>query len=70
MIDDELLLVDWKSKHQLTAFEPEEESSAAQKKIKAHLIESLATDLEDELSSLEKRILERKKATPVEDKQV
>ena len=62
VIDDEAFLADWKSKHQLSAFEPEEESSAAQKKIKAHLIESLATDLEDELSALEKRILERKKA--------
>jgi hypothetical protein len=70
MIDDEALLAQWKEKHQLSAFEPAEESSAAQQKIKAHLIESLATELEDELSTLEKRILERKKATPSEEKNV
>gem|GEM_PF-1920470 len=70
IIDDEALLAQWKEKHQLSAFEPEEESSAAQQKIKAHLIESLAMELEDELSTLEKRILERKKATPSEEKNV
>ena len=70
IIDDEALLAQWKEKHKLSAFEPEEESSAAQQKIKAHLIESLAMELEDELSTLEKRILERKKATPSEEKNV
>ena len=70
MIDDDILLAQWKDKHQLSAFEPAEDSSAAHKKIKAHFIESLATDLEDELSALEKRILERKKAASVEQKNV
>jgi hypothetical protein len=31
VIDDEAFLAHWKSKHQLSAFEPAEESSAAQK---------------------------------------
>lgn len=66
--DDEALLPELKNKHQLDAFEAEEESPEAHKKIKAHLLESLATDLEEELSSLEQRILARKKS--VEDNNV
>lgn len=60
--DDDSFLESLKNKHQLTAFEASEDSSLAQKSIKAHIIESLNNELEDELSTLEKRILERKKS--------
>jgi len=60
--DDDSFLESLKSKHQLTAFEASEDSSHAQKSIKAHRIEALADELEQELSTLEQRILERKKS--------
>lgn len=61
LADDDNILELLKNKHQLTAFEASEDSNHAQKSIKAHIIESLNSELEDELSALEKRILERKK---------
>lgn len=61
VIDDELLLNDLKAKHQLVAFEASEEASKVEKELKAHIVEALATAQEEELSGLEKRILERKK---------
>ena len=61
VVDDELLLNDLKAKHQLVAFEASEEASKAEKELKAHIVEALATAQEEELSGLEKRILERKK---------
>ena len=60
--DDDNVLEPLKNKHQLTAFEASEDSSHAQKSIKAHIVESLNNELEEELSTLEKRILERKKS--------
>lgn len=60
--DDEQMLETLKSKHQLAAFEANEDSSQTQKSIKAHIIEFLTDELEAELSALEKRILERKKS--------
>ncbi|MFO1375199.1 MAG: hypothetical protein U1E99_11570 [Agitococcus sp.] len=61
VVDDETLLNDLKAKHQLLAFEASEEASKAEKELKAHIVEALATAQEEELSGLEKRILERKK---------
>ena len=61
VVDDELLLNDLKAKHQLVAFEASEEASKAEKELKAHIVEALASAQEEELSGLEKRILERKK---------
>ena len=60
--DDDNVLEPLKNKHQLTAFEASEDSSLAQKSLKAHILESLNNELEDELSTLEKRILEHKKS--------
>ncbi|HRH91794.1 MAG TPA: hypothetical protein PLW01_07755 [Agitococcus sp.] len=61
LVDDETLLNDLKAKHQLLAFEVSEEASKAEKELKAHIVEALASAQEEELSGLEKRILERKK---------
>ncbi len=61
IVDDEVLLNDLTAKHQLVAFEADEEAAKAVKELKAHIVEALATAQEDELSGLEKRILERKK---------
>lgn len=61
VVDDETLLNDLKAKHQLVAFEASEEASKAEKELKAHIVEALASAQEEELSGLEKRILERKK---------
>lgn len=55
------IISDLQSKHQLKAFEADEGSANAD--IKAHIIEALAVNIEDELTVLEKRILERKKPT-------
>ncbi len=55
------LINDLQSKHQLKAFEADEGSVNAE--IKAQIIEALAANIEDELTVLEKRILERKKPT-------
>ncbi len=55
------IISDLQTKHQLKAFEAEEGSANAN--IKAQIIEALATHIEDELTVLEKRILERKKPT-------
>ena len=61
IVDDEVLLKDLTAKHQLVAFDADEEASKAVKELKAHIVEALAAAQEDELSGLEKRILERKK---------
>lgn len=61
VVDDETLLNDLKAKHQLLAFEASEEASKAEKELKAHIVEALEIAQEEELSGLEKRILERKK---------
>ena len=61
IVDDEILLNDLTAKHQLVAFEADEEAAKAVKELKAHIVEALAAAQEDELSGLEKRILERKK---------
>jgi uncharacterized surface protein with fasciclin (FAS1) repeats len=63
VVDDEALLTDLKAKHQLLAFEANEDAPKAEKDLKAHIVEALATTQEEELSALEKRILERKKPT-------
>lgn len=63
VVDDEALLADLKAKHQLLAFEANEDAPKAEKDLKAHIVEALATTQEEELSALEKRILERKKPT-------
>lgn len=55
------IVTDLQSKHQLKAFEVEEGSANAD--IKAHVVEALAANIEDELTAFEKRILERKKPT-------
>jgi hypothetical protein len=55
------IITDLRSKHQLKAFEVEEGSANAD--IKAHIVEALAANIEDELTVLEKRILERRKPT-------
>ncbi|MDO9179429.1 MAG: hypothetical protein Q7U16_14100 [Agitococcus sp.] len=55
------IVTDLQSKHQLKAFEVEEGSANAD--IKAHVVEALDAHIEDELTVLEKRILERKKPT-------
>ena len=61
IVDDEVLLNDLTAKHQLVAFEADEDASKAIKELKAHIVEALAVAQENELSGLEKRILERKK---------
>ncbi|PTQ89993.1 hypothetical protein [Agitococcus lubricus] len=48
------------NKHQLKAYEASEDDNK-NKDIKAHFVESLAPEIEEELNNLEKRILERKK---------
>lgn len=63
LVDDETLLSDLKAKHQLVAFEASEDAPKTEKDLKAHIVEALATTQEEELSALEKRILERKKPT-------
>ena len=55
------VITDLQSKHQLKAFEVEEGSANAD--IKAHIVEALAANIEEELTVLEKRILERRKPT-------
>lgn len=59
--DDASLLASFKDKHTLLAFSPTEDSPKAHQTLNAHVVESLAAPLEDELSVLEQRILERKK---------
>lgn len=55
------IVTDLQSKHQLKAFEVEEGSANAD--IKAQIVEALAANIEEELTVLEKRILERRKPT-------
>ncbi|MCP5175744.1 MAG: hypothetical protein H6996_11645 [Moraxellaceae bacterium] len=62
MIADDDAMAAELSKHQLSTFEAEEDSPEAHKKIKAKILETLTSELEDELSLLEQRILERKKS--------
>lgn len=58
----ETLITDLQGKHQLKAFEAGEEDTK-NADIKAHFVGALAAEVEEELSNLEKRILERKKPT-------
>ena len=55
------VISDLQSKHPLKTFEAEEGSANAN--IQAQIIEALAATIEDELTVLEKRILERRKPT-------